>query len=267
VRDESKIYTFTGSGWADLSAAPGSVGIGGGLPNATDGFILKSPAALLNNAGAGHVLKVNKNASADSAEAVFMMGGSLRAEVGTRGSDNLSFACSPDGSAVNESLNFSAATGIATCFKRAGFADGLSFNAGTDILSADESGSWTPNLGATTGGPVSHSVQTGKYYRTGSECFAAFRCQISAKNGISGNITISGLPFPCASGTEFQTGGRAGFIAGAALSAGEKIRVAASPGTSNIILLIFGGTGGTANAGDAKITGSFHIRCGILYRI
>jgi hypothetical protein len=56
------------------------------------------------------------------------------------------------------------------------------------------SGTWTPSLVGTSGGPVSYSIQTGSYEQIGRQVTARFTIILSALNGISGALTITGLP-------------------------------------------------------------------------
>ena len=76
---------------------------------------------------------------------------------------------------------------------------GIDFSAtsgtGTSELFDDyEEGTWTPAFTASGGGAASHSRQNGRYTKIGNTVFAYF--QLSASKGtLSGNVSISGLPF------------------------------------------------------------------------
>jgi len=77
------------------------------------------------------------------------------------------------------------------------YADGLSFNDGTDILSTyiDQT-SWTPQLefgGATTG--ITYSTQEGTYIRIGNIVFVNVTISLSSKGSATGVATITGFPF------------------------------------------------------------------------
>ena len=63
-----------------------------------------SEATLLTHDGAGHQLKINKNASTDTASLLFQTGWSGRAEMGLSGADDFSVKVSPDGSAWHEAI-------------------------------------------------------------------------------------------------------------------------------------------------------------------
>ena len=105
---------FDGTVWAarSLSNLPG-VGIGASY----DGYnrlVVSSDAVLLNNAGAGHQLKINKASAGDTASLLFQTGYGGRAEMGTAGTDDFSLKVSADGSSWTEALRVDAASGRVT---------------------------------------------------------------------------------------------------------------------------------------------------------
>ena len=80
-------------------------------PDASNKLSISSPSALFNHAGAGHQVKVNKNAAADTASFLFQTAFSGRAEMGTTGDDNFHFKVSPDGTTWKEALVVDKTTG------------------------------------------------------------------------------------------------------------------------------------------------------------
>ncbi len=86
-------------------------GIGGATGDATNRLAINAPATLLNNAGAGHQLKINKALATDTASLMFQTGFSGRAEMGTSGSDDFAIKVSADGSAFTEAVAFDRGTG------------------------------------------------------------------------------------------------------------------------------------------------------------
>ncbi len=68
-------------------------------------------STLLTHDGAGHQLKINKAAAADTASLLFQTGFSGRAEMGTVGDDNFAVKVSGDGTAFLPALTAAAATG------------------------------------------------------------------------------------------------------------------------------------------------------------
>ena len=114
VVDNGTEVVFDGTVWASrsLSNLPG-LGIGASY----DGYnrlVVSSDAVLLNNAGAGHQLKINKASAGDTASLLFQTGYGGRAEMGTAGTDDFSLKVSADGSSWTEALRVDAATGRVT---------------------------------------------------------------------------------------------------------------------------------------------------------
>ncbi|MFT6676844.1 MAG: hypothetical protein ACJAVM_003050 [Sulfitobacter sp.] len=99
---------FDGALWhaaiaaVDLQNLP-AVGIGT-TADATNRLAVASEASLLNHDGAGHQLKLNKAAAADTASLLFQTGFSGRAEMGTAGNDDFSIKVSADGGGFHTAL-------------------------------------------------------------------------------------------------------------------------------------------------------------------
>ena len=92
---------FDGLVWETLSDGPLSVtrlGVSA-TADATNRLTVSAPATLLNHAGAGHQLKLNKATAGDTASLLFQTGFGGRAEMGTAGTDDFSVKVSADGSA------------------------------------------------------------------------------------------------------------------------------------------------------------------------
>ena len=116
VMTESQMAFFNGLTWIALSDGPFTVGQLGvsATPDATNRLAVSSPATLLNHAGAGHQLKLNKAVAGDTASLLFQTGFSGRAEMGTAGSDDFGVKVSADGSTFFTALEAEAATGEVT---------------------------------------------------------------------------------------------------------------------------------------------------------
>lgn len=116
VMAESQMAFFNGLTWIALSDGPFTVGQLGvsATPDGTNRLAVSSPATLLNHAGSGHQLKLNKAAVADTASLLFQTGFSGRAEMGTAGSDDFGVKVSADGSAWAVALTAEAASGEVT---------------------------------------------------------------------------------------------------------------------------------------------------------
>ncbi|WP_322867756.1 DUF2793 domain-containing protein [Aquicoccus sp. G2-2] len=80
--------------------------------NTVNRFAVASDATLFTHAGAGHQLKLNKAATADTASLLFQTGWSGRAEMGTPGSDAFEIKVSADGTAFHTALHADPATGV-----------------------------------------------------------------------------------------------------------------------------------------------------------
>jgi hypothetical protein len=115
VSDEDVSLTFNGTSW-NASGVPselqnlGRVGINA-TADATNKLTVSADASLFNHAGAGHQIKLNKNAVGDTASVLFQTGFSGRAEFGTTGDDSFHLKVSADGSSFTEALVVDGATG------------------------------------------------------------------------------------------------------------------------------------------------------------
>ena len=116
VAAEDALAHFDGVIWKTMADAPMVVGQMGvsATPDATNRLSVSSPATLLNNAGAGHQLKINKAGVADTASLLFQSAWSGRAEMGLAGSDDFAVKVSPDGAAFYTGFTVAAADGQVT---------------------------------------------------------------------------------------------------------------------------------------------------------
>lgn len=100
VEDEGKVLVFNGTQWEGTSSIPESLSLSmlgiQATADATNRFALSSEASLFNNAGAGHQVKINKNASVDTASLLFQSGWVGHAEMGLSGDDNFSIKVGDD---------------------------------------------------------------------------------------------------------------------------------------------------------------------------
>lgn len=79
--------------------------------DSTNRLAVASEATLLTHEGAGHQLKVNKNAETDTASLLFQTNWSGRAEMGTTGTDDFEIKVSPDGNTFLTAMSVDAITG------------------------------------------------------------------------------------------------------------------------------------------------------------
>lgn len=113
VEAEAAMAVFDGTVWGGLADGPLSVtqlGVSA-TADATNRLAVSSPATLLNHAGAGHQLKLNKALASDTASLLWQTGFSGRAEMGTTGSDDFAIRVSADGSGFATALTVAAASG------------------------------------------------------------------------------------------------------------------------------------------------------------
>jgi hypothetical protein len=110
---------YTGGNWV-VQSGGGAVsfdnltGVGiGAASDPVNRLSVSAQATLLNNAGAGHQLKINKASTSDTASLLFQTGFSGRAEMGTSGSDDFAIKVSADGSGFTSGLTLKAGSGIA----------------------------------------------------------------------------------------------------------------------------------------------------------
>ena len=103
---------FDGSTWLSVTDLDTLTELGvNASADSTNRLAVAGPATLLSHEGAGHQLKLNKNAATDTASLLYQTNWSGRAEMGTAGSDDFAIKVSPDGSIFYESLSLKAASG------------------------------------------------------------------------------------------------------------------------------------------------------------
>ena len=114
VAGKNNEVVFDGSVWkARRLGNVEGLGIGADY-DAYNRMVVSSDAVLLNNAGAGHQVKVNKATAADTASLVFQTGFSGRAELGLVNDDDFALKVSSDGVVWTEALRVDGATGQVT---------------------------------------------------------------------------------------------------------------------------------------------------------
>lgn len=114
VAAEDVIAVYDGTQWAAMTDGPLQVpqlGVSA-LSSATNRLSVSSPATLLDHAGAGHQLKINKATTGDTASIMFQNGYSARAEVGLLAGNDLTLKVSADGAAFLDAVTVAAATGM-----------------------------------------------------------------------------------------------------------------------------------------------------------
>ena len=153
---EQELRVWTGSAWALPPAETQNLarlGVGT-MAGAANPLAVSGPATLLSHAGAGHQLKINKSASAETASLLFQSDWSGRAEMGLAGSDDFAVKLSDNGSSWNTALALTPAgrAGLGTASPAAHLEIRGS---GDDYLLAGDGGSPDFRLGADGNGSCS----------------------------------------------------------------------------------------------------------------
>jgi hypothetical protein len=109
------LLIYTGSSWAGLASVLAlqnlpTLGINCAADTGNK-LAVSSPAVLFNHAGNGVQLKLNKNASGDTASVLYQTNWSGRAEFGTCGDDHFRLKVSPDGANWIDVLDINNTTG------------------------------------------------------------------------------------------------------------------------------------------------------------
>jgi hypothetical protein len=114
-RATGRLIAFDGSDWIDLEPPASLSGVESVGVNATadeeNRLAVASPSILFTHEGAGHRLKVNKAAEAETASLVFQSAYEGRAEMGLAGSDDFALKVSADGVGWHEAISVERATG------------------------------------------------------------------------------------------------------------------------------------------------------------
>ena len=113
IADEAIAVVYSGTSWASLVASVPSLGINA-TADTTNRLTVASAATLLNNAGSGHQLKINKATATATASLLYQTNFSGRAELGTTGDDDFHLKVSSDGTTWRDAMVIAAATGKAS---------------------------------------------------------------------------------------------------------------------------------------------------------
>ncbi len=116
VEAEAKLLVFDGTLWNPVSGGvPDNLSVSmlgiQATADAVNRFSLSAAASLFNNAGAGHQIKVNKQAATDTASLLFQTSWTGYAEMGLNGSSDFSIKVSDDGGIWRQAMRVDRATG------------------------------------------------------------------------------------------------------------------------------------------------------------
>ncbi|MDP2080628.1 MAG: DUF2793 domain-containing protein [Pseudotabrizicola sp.] len=113
VLAESHLVTFDGTDWRSAAQQPLEVtqlGISA-TADPVNRLSVNAAATLLNHAGGGHQVKINKAAAVDTASLLFQSGFSGHAEMGLAGTNDFALKVSADGASWTEALRTDALSG------------------------------------------------------------------------------------------------------------------------------------------------------------
>ncbi|WP_374788572.1 DUF2793 domain-containing protein [Brucella oryzae] len=115
VEDEALLLVFDGILWKGVSSVPENLSLSmlgvHATADAVNRLAISSDASLFNNAGAGHQVKVNKQAVSDTASLLYQTNWTGFAEMGLNGSNDFSVKVSSDSGQWREAIRIDHATG------------------------------------------------------------------------------------------------------------------------------------------------------------
>ena len=164
----------------------------------TNRLAVAAEASLFTHDGAGHRLKLNKAAAADTASVLFQAGFSGRAEFGLCGDDNFHLKVSPDGATWFEGLTIARATGrVALPLGQLAFPATQNPSSDPNTLDDYEEGSFTPaiTLGGAAVGLSYAGTPMGRYTKIGNRVLFNLRLSLATKGSSTGDLVITGLPY------------------------------------------------------------------------
>jgi hypothetical protein len=141
-------------------------------------------------------------------------------------------------------------------------------NTVTHYVAAVETGTWTPVvIGSTTAGTNTYTAQIGTYYKIEKQVTVRVRLDLSGALSSTGNIRISGLPYPIAYISGTTSSGFAGLpssVSNVTLSSGEIFNIRADGGASYLSLTKISNTGQTLLT-DAAFGSGFATQFSLTY--
>lgn len=115
VEDEARLLVYDGALWKVVSSVPENLSLSmlgvHAMADAVNRLAISSDASLFNNAGAGHQVKVNKQAAGDTASLLYQTNWTGFAEMGLNGSNDFSVKVSSDSGQWREAIRIDHATG------------------------------------------------------------------------------------------------------------------------------------------------------------
>lgn len=233
-----RMMVLTGGEWSELplpeTARFMMLGVNAD-PDSINRLAMNAPATLLNHAGAGHQLKINKAGAAETASLLFQSAWNGHAEMGLAGDNSFSIKVSADGANWNTGMTINGngrigfpnrpvvAAGNAT----SGLTVTGSSNAGFSVLSHSRGG-------FALGNPLSGATGRELLVPSSGIYFAALTLAASGSAAHAATLTINGsassLSISAAQAAVQVTHGATALLA---LSAGDRLALSFS-GTASI---------------------------------
>ncbi len=175
VLAENRSVIWAGGVWGDPALRAAMLGVNTAA-DTTNRLAVSAPATLFTHEGAGHQVKVNKAAPAQTASLLFQDGFSGRAEIGLAGNDDLTVKVSATGAVWADALVAEGATGR------------VRLPSGVDVTGAvTAAGPVTVTGNVATTGNV---AVTGNVTTTGSTTTDTLAATGNAT--VAGNVTVTG---------------------------------------------------------------------------
>ncbi|KAB2698396.1 DUF2793 domain-containing protein [Ochrobactrum sp. Kaboul] len=115
IEAEAKLLVFDGALWNSTGSVPDTLSVSmlgiQATADAVNRFAISSAASLFNNAGAGHQIKLNKQAATDTVSLLFQTSWTGYAEMGLNGSSDFSIKVSDDLGTWRQAMRVDRATG------------------------------------------------------------------------------------------------------------------------------------------------------------
>jgi len=135
---------------------------------------------------------------------------------------------------------------------------GITLGNGTTYAAANtlddyETGTWTPAWSAGTT-DATYNIQVGTYTKIGNKVHAQCRVQITSAGTMSGNLSLTGLPFAASSTANNYSGIHCGYGSNLAITAGASVGGFINLGNTSATMKIWSITTGATDFTAAMLS-------------